>query len=181
MDPTIALAFLGVWMEAVNVAANMPEAVAPIDVLTGCDGYNEKTLITLADNPKSWSDAWLAYKVGPVIGNGSIATTSSDAPPVVDFDHNFVVVVFGPAGSVSGYQVADSFKKNKEIHLRLRTTQLGQTGSAISLRVYPYGFFVFRRTKLPIDVEFPVTDSNGNESWQAVAKLTPPKPADGGQ
>lgn len=172
MDPTLALAILALLNEAAYIVSNTPQSYAPIDVRTGCDGYNAQSAIGLAQDPQQWKNAWLNYRVGPVIGNGNfINSTPTDSPPPIDFEKNFVVVVFGPASSVTGYDVADSFKEKNEIHLRLRPIQMPSVGAAASVQVYPYAFLVFKRTSLPIDVEFPSVDAQGNVTWTAAAKL----------
>ncbi len=172
MVQTVSMASVAMGLLALEVIANAPQPYPPIDVATGSDSYTERPSIELASDPQNWYDAWQRYKGVTPIGNSSKPFPSLEKPPPVDFDHNFVLVVFGGLASSVGYQVQDSFTQKKVLHVRLREIPLSPSGVVpAGIKANPYAFIVYRRTKFPIEVEFPSTDRDGNTVWRSVAKL----------
>jgi hypothetical protein len=168
MIQAVSMGLVCVALEAIDIANNAIRPWPAVDFRTGMDSYTERASIERADTPDAWNSAWQRYMGVTPIGNSGLRYPSAAVPPAVDFNRNFVLVVFGGLAQVSGYRIADSFIKKKELHVRLEQVPIpGHT----TMLANPYAFILFRRTKYPVDVEFPTTDASGNATWRRVAKL----------
>ena len=145
----------------------------PDGVATGMDSFVERPSIQVAYNVLDWDALWQKHKGITPIGNANgVGFPSAEKPPSVNFDKEEVLVIFGGLAANGGYQVVDSMQMSNRVQVRIKPLpMLGQTGAAgnSEFKANPYAFIMFPRIKLPIEVQIPGKDANGNPAWQTVA------------
>jgi len=157
---------------ALLLSANQsPSPYPPLDTVTGMDSMVERRSIELETSAGQWNSAWQRHKVGEKIGNSdSLNFPTAEKPPAVDFEHNEVLVLFGGLAPQGGYQIVESLKTSKSILVRIRAlpTSLNGSSAPSGLNANPYLFAVYKKTKLPFDIQVERAGQDGTVQWQTV-------------
>jgi len=174
MIQALSLSSYGAALLFMQLLVQMPTPYPPERVFTGADSYVEQPSISVASTPAEWNADWQRHMNVTPIGNiPGVTFPTAETPPSFDFDKYELVVIFGGLAPVGGYSVVDSIQKDDHIYLRLQTLSLNPNGGPTpsSIKANPYAFIVYKRTPLPIVVEFPTQLQDGSIQWNKVAQV----------
>jgi hypothetical protein len=153
-----------------------PLKVKPVAVMQGADTLINHPMVRMIKTKQQWSELWAMHKGGAVAkpaADPKAPVTDEKGVPIVDFDKNQVLVVFG--GKLVNVQAYDYVKTVDDhgtaiVQLAPNNVPAG-TNDAIML---PYILLVIPQEPVPIQVDLDTVGKDGQHFWNKIAAFRAP-------
>ncbi len=170
----LAIALFG--LVGVTGDAGDPLKIKPVATMQGGDSLINHPMVRMIKNQKQWSELWEMHK-----GNAVIKPSTTDkAPavdvkgvPIVDFDKNQVLVVFGgKLVDVQGYDYLKTLNVDGTAVIQLGPNTV--PASASDKVMTPFVLLVIPQEPVPIQVDLDTIGKDGNHFWNKIAAFRAP-------
>ncbi|AIE84443.1 hypothetical protein [Fimbriimonas ginsengisoli] len=170
------LAYKIIVSTLLSVAQNgIPKEEAPFKALgqmTGADSQVESPRVEMVQDNANWARVWRDHRQSTNVVPG-ISAPVTDLPdrPVVDFEKNVVLCLFGgQSRNVTGFDIVDVGDEKGTAFVRIRPQILPQAGASVLQNAYI--LIVLPRTKRKMTVELDQS-SLGGRGWRTLASFGP--------
>jgi len=151
--------------------------VRPIAMLNGGKSLITFPLVRMIQNSTQWGELWTIHKGIASVPSaaGTIVNADAEKPPVVDFDKNQVLIVFGgQLTNVQAYDYVKTIVRDKDAVIQL-APNIFPAASSQQVVMTPYIMLVLPKEKVSVTVELDTLAQDGTHFWAQLARFPVPQ------
>ncbi len=170
----LALALVG--LVGVTADTGDPLKIKPVATMEGGDSLINHPMVRMIKTPKQWSELWAMHKgnaVAKPVTTDKAPAVDEKGVPIVDFDKNQVLVVFGgKLVDVQGYDYLKTVNVDGTAVIQLGPNTV--PASANDAIMTPFVLLVIPQEPVPIEVDLDTIGKDGKHFWNKIAAFRAP-------